>query len=262
MRPFIILFATLLLLSQAIGQTSNAISNVENRYKKHLIKLNVTAPILKNYSVQYEHIISKRISFAISGRMMPASTIPFRNTVVKKVLRDENITDRDLITQITDKVKFSNFAFTPEARIYTSRKGYGQGFYIAPYYRYATYTMHHSNISIEENGETIPYVVDLSGKLTSHTGGLLLGMQWHLTKIISVDIWLMGPNIGSGKGNIVGYANQTLDAESQQELKRQLENIDIPFTKETINVNANGGTMDLKGPWGGIRSGIVLGIQL
>lgn len=261
MKSIITLLTVILICSAATAQVSSVSQHVEDTYKKNLIKVNLTSPILKNYSLQYEHIINKRVSFAISGRIMPAGTLPFKNTVINNVLKDEEITDNDLITQVADKVKFSNFAFTPEARFYLGRKGYGHGFYIAPYYRYATYKMHKTNISIEEEGNTTTYAIDLSGKIISHTGGFLLGAQWYLGKSLSVDVWVAGPNIGSGKGSITGVANQALNQDEQHELRRHLENIDIPFTKETIYVNANGAKMDLNGPWAGLRTGILLGLR-
>ncbi len=235
----------------ALAQTG---INPDTRVKNNLVKFNLTAPILKNYALQYERVINKRISVALSGRVMPASTIPLKKLIRDEVIRDNN----ELVTDILNQVQFSNFAITPELRIYLGRKGYGQGFYIAPYYRFAKYKMHETTLSHEADQT---YSVRVSGDLTGHTGGLLLGSQWNLGKNLSLDLWIAGPGIGGANGHIVGVANQTLPAEARDELKAYLEDIDVPFATEKVSVNANGARMDLTGSWAGVRTGILLAFR-
>ncbi|MCH5715867.1 DUF3575 domain-containing protein [Niabella hibiscisoli] len=222
--------------------------------KSNLVKFNLTAPILKNYALQYERVLNKRISVALSGRIMPASTIPLKRLIRDEVIRDDN----ELVTDILNQVQFSNFAITPELRIYLGRKGYGQGFYIAPYYRFAKYKMHEATLSYEADQT---YSVRVSGDLTGHTGGLLLGSQWNLGKSLSLDLWIAGPGIGGANGHIIGVANQTLPAEAQDELRTYLQDINVPFATEKVSVNANGARMDLTGSWAGIRTGILLAFR-
>ncbi len=70
---------------------------------------------------------------------------------------------------------------------------------------------------------------------------------------------------GSGhwgaQGQIVGTANQTLPAEAQDELRSYLEDINVPFAKEKVSVNANGARMDLSGSWAGLRTGVLLAFR-
>lgn len=252
MKPFALTFLSVCLLVTVQAQTIATDSG--RQVKSNLIKLNLTAPILKNYAIQYERIINKRLSVALSGRIMPASTIPLKKLIKDEVIREDN----ELVTDILNQVQFSNFAITPELRIYLGRKGYGHGFYVAPYYRFAKYKMHETALSYEADQT---YTVRLSGDLTGHTGGILLGSQWHLGKNISLDLWIAGPGIGGAKGNMVGIANQTLPAEAQQELRTYLEDIDIPFAKEKVSVNANGARIDLSGSWAGVRTGILLAFR-
>jgi len=40
-----------------------------------------------------------------------------------------------------------------------------------------------------------------------------------------------------------------------------LEDIDIPLTNTKVVVTANGASLELDGPWGGIRAGFSLGIR-
>ena len=221
-------------------------------HKRNLFKVNVTSPVLKNYSVQYERILTKRVSVAISGRLMPASTVPFKRIIKNNINEGEDI---KFVNDILNQVKVSNYAITPELRLYVGKKGYGQGFYIAPYYRFANYELHNSTISVDDAGQN--YHVLLSGKITSHTGGLQLGSQWNLGKSVGLDLWILGPNIGEGKGSVSGISDNQLTTAEQADLKRRLEEIDIPYIKETVTVSANGANMSLNGLWGGVRAGLL-----
>jgi hypothetical protein len=252
MKPLALII--LCLCFSAVTQAQTAISGSDQPGKSNLVKLNITAPILKNYALQYERIINKRFSVALSGRIMPASTIPLKRFIRDEVIRDDN----ELVTDILNQVQFSNFAITPELRIYLGPKGYGRGFYVAPYYRFAKYKMHEATLSYEADQT---YEVRVSGDLTGHTGGILLGSQWHLSKNISLDLWIAGPGIGGAQGQIVGTANQTLPAEAQDELRSYLEDINVPFAKEKVSVNANGARMDLSGSWAGLRTGVLLAFR-
>jgi len=224
----------------------------QDSYKKNIVKLNLTSPLLKNYSLQYERVLSKRISVAVSGRVMPSSTLPY-----KSLIKDQ-VTDVDdkYVDQFLDQAEFGNYAITPELRWYVGKKGYGRGFYLAPYYRFATYQAKGTDISVEDEGES--YSGDADGTVTAHTGGLLLGAQWLLGKRIGLDLWLLGPNFGRGNGNLNLVSSTPLDEGEQTELRSQLEKIDIPYTRETYHVDATGGRIELTGPWAGVRAGLLL----
>lgn len=227
-------------------------SNYEK--KKNFIKLNLTAIILKNYSLQYERVLSKPVSLAIAFRTMPSSSLPFKNLIVKEIGNDD-----DDLKRTIENLTMSNFAITPEVRFYLSRKGYGNGFYIAPFYRYAHFTLStlpftYENILGEEKS------INLNGKFSSHTGGFLIGVQKNLGKLICLDLWIFGPHFGAGKGDFTGTPSQPLTLEEQNDLRRQLDELDIPLTKKTVDVTATHARLTLHGPWAGLRSGISLGI--
>ncbi|MGJ7030761.1 DUF3575 domain-containing protein [Niabella hirudinis] len=250
-------FSTLLLVFlYQLTLSQNLVSADGLQSKRSIIKLNLISPVLKNYSVQYEQVLTKRLSLALGARIMPASTLPFRQEIRKKIV-DEDI---DFVNEAIDKLKFSNYAITPELRFYPGRKGYGRGFYLAPYYRFAQYTIKEGRFSFDENGEH--YDIDASGKVTAHTGGLLMGAQWQLGKTLGLDFWIAGPGIGGASGDISGKSSPTLSPDDQEELRTQLKKVDIPLTKETIYVDANGGKIGLSGPWAGIRSGLLLTFRL
>lgn len=222
--------------------------------KMNIIKTNLTGIIFKNYSLQYERILNRKFSVAVQLRIMPPATMPFQKLILKQVGDDPDT------KKIIEDFRLSNYAITPEARFYVGKKGYGHGFYIAPFYRYASFTSNNLNIFYtDQNGNESS--IQLSGKLSSNTGGLLFGVQSFPAKRIVMDIWLLGPHFGSGTGNFSGTLSKPLTAEEQNDVKQQLEDIDIPLTNKTVSVNANSVSLKLDGPWGGLRCGISLGFK-
>lgn len=229
--------------------------NIKLKPPSNFIKINLTGLILKNYSLQYERVLTKSISLAVAFRTMPVSTIPFKNQIIKIVGTGDPNTKETI-----ENLRLGNFAITPEIRFYLSKKGYGRGFYIAPFYRYAKFTVNnmpftYENISHDQSK------INLSGNFTANTGGILLGVQKAIGKHICLDWWLLGPHYGSGNGNFSGTPNQPLTQEEQDDLRQQLETLDIPLINKTVNVSANSASMKLDGPWAGIRSGLSIGVR-
>jgi hypothetical protein len=221
---------------------------------KNLFKVNLTAIAFKNYSFQYERVINRKISFAIAYRTMPSSSLPFKNTILDA--SNNNQDTKDAI----DALRLSSTAITPEIRFYLSKKGYGRGFYIAPFYRHATFEANNMKFTYT-NSLNSESSISLAGKLTANTGGLLFGTQYALGKHVCIDLWFFGPHYGSGIGNFSGTTSTPLTQAEQNDIKQQLEDFDIPLTTKTITVDANGAAIKLDGPWGGIRSGISLGFK-
>lgn len=259
---FAILFACINyeLKAQTDPVFSDSILSTDKQIKvktqqRNFVKINLTAIALKNYSLQYERVVNRKISIAISFRTMPSTTLPFKNNILKLVGDTDPNTKKAIET-----FELSNFAFTPEVRFYLSKRGYGRGFYIAPFYRYASFNTNQL-IFTYENSSNVESDISLSGKLTASTGGLMFGAQWPLAKHVSLDWWIFGPHYGSGSGNFTGVSDQPLTQVEQNDLRQQLENLDIPLTNKTVQVNANSASLKLDGPWGGLRAGLLLAIK-
>jgi hypothetical protein len=223
-------------------------------HQLNFVKLNLTALPLKTYSIQYERVLNRKISFAASFRTMPSTTIPFKKQILNIVGDDEDA------KKVIETVRLQNFAITPEFRFYVGKKGYGRGFYIAPFYRYAKYESTQL-IFTYENSASIESEIKLSGNLTSNTGGIMFGAQWPLGKRLCIDWWIFGPHYGTGKGDFSGIASKPLTDYEQNDLRMELEELEIPLTEKTVIVSANGASMLLDGPWGGIRAGLSLGFK-
>ena len=78
-----------------------------------------------------------------------------------------------------------------------------------------------------------------------------------------LDIWIIGPNYGGSSGNLVFKGN--LDEVEQSALRFSIQdvkdNFPIKFIK-SYKVDQNGGDINVKGPWAGLRgAGINLGFR-
>lgn len=229
---------------------------VEVEYNpKNFIKTNITSIILtNNYSFQYERVLTKRLSIGVSYRFMPESGVP---NVFKGIIKGQADEDDDYETQVLDKLNMSNTAITPELRFYLG-KGYGRGFYIAPYYRYAKFDISGYNLQFDkEDGSQGE--VKISGDFTSHSGGIMFGAQWALGKYVVLDWWILGAHFGSATGSLHGRSDENLSIIDQQNIKDEIEDFEF-FDKVTV-VDEHNVKVDVSGPWAGIRMGISLGIR-
>jgi hypothetical protein len=230
-------------------------SSAQKTEKLNLVKLNLTALVVKNYSFQYERILKKKSSAAISIRLMPSTSLPFKAFIRDYIIGDDPETNKTL-----DQMRLSNFAITPEYRFYLGKKGYGQGLYVAPFYRYASFKTNTMVITYQSSLIQQNTII-MSGKMVNNTVGVLFGAQWFLGKHFNVDLWLLGPHYGNGNGDFTGTSSKQLTPFEQATLKQELEDLDIPLTHKSSEVNANGATLFLDGPWGGVRAGINVGIR-
>ncbi len=174
--PLFILFLCLSLqvaaqeLDEKAARSETKNESTDNEHKMNIFKVNLTALPLKNFSIQYERVLQKKISVALNIRFMPSGDLPFKNS-----LNDAANGDPD-IEKAINNAQMGNFSITPEFRFYPGKSGYGRGFYIAPYYRYAKFTA--DAIPIDYTALTTTKTITLKGDLTTHTGGLMIGAQW------------------------------------------------------------------------------------
>ena len=224
---------------QAFSQTQKTASPDEG---KNLIKLNLASLALKTFSVQYERAIHKKISVGMGFRVMPKGSLPFSSSF-------------DSIDEQLGSLELGNVAITPEIRFYMG-KGVFKGFYVAPFLRYANYN---ASINYEFESNNMTEIIPLSGKLNTFTGGVLLGAQWRIANKVYFDWSIFGPQYGFSSGELAGV--KTLNAQEQQDLRDELEGIDLPVGKIESTVTANGAKLKVDGPWAGIRANIGIGYR-
>ena len=248
-KILLFVFATMFATSLWAQQESDKENKEISIMKKNIIKINLPALAFKNITVQYERALSRKTTVAGTFRFMPKGSIPFKSNIIK--LADDPELERQL-----NNVEIGNMAFMPEIRFYLGKKGAFHGFYLAPFASIARYS---TNLLFEYDDNGVTKNIPLNGNVNSFTGGLMLGAQWQLSKALYLDWWILGPNYGNSNGDIAG--TKTLSPTEQQSLRDELSMLDIPLTKYTYTVDGNGATVNFKGPWAGVRSGICIGIN-
>ena len=245
--PFLAFLLTSFTSFAQQNQFSSSGYEQDNNWQNEF-KINLFAFAFKSISVEYERQIRPKTTFTLNFRVMPKSTLPFKNSFKNA------ISDTSTANQL-DNFKTGNVALMPSIRFYVGHRGAFHGFYIAPFLEYAHYTANLPYKYYDSDYKIIP----LSGSMNTFTGGFMLGAQWNLSAAVNIDWWIFGPHYGISKGSISG--KKSLSSSEQDALKVELDNLDIPLTKTTNTVDANGATVDFSGPWGGIRSGLCIGIK-
>lgn len=235
------------------GKKTRKNENSTESVKANFVKVNLTSIPLNNYGIQYERILTRRTSVALSGRIMPESAIPFKAKLKDLADNDHNMVD------LIDRTSVKNFSITPEVK-FSLGKGYGEGAYVSLYYRYSNFDLKGVPINFDADGGG-EKTLDIAGTFQSHTGGFLFGWQKNIGSVVVLDLWILGPNIGVGKGTFDGIASPAMTVNEQQNLKDALDDLTIPFVRKTVVVTPNKGSLSIKGPWAGLRSGISLGFR-
>lgn len=252
------------------GNTITRLLNEEGVYDEvrpenpNNIKINLFSLALNNVSLQYERVINKPFSFALGFRFMPGGALPFKKTALSLY---DPVADSNAI-QTIESLRLNQFAITPELRWYVGKKGYGQGFYIAPFYRYTRFSTGEIGFDYVSDANTNEQVL-LKGQLTTQTLGLMLGAQWDLGSNLSLDWWIIGPQVGNATGVFEGRTTRPLSQLDQADVQANLQSAFGDFSStngmfsvsNTINVNSQGATVTLKGPWSSIRAGLCLGFR-
>lgn len=225
----------------------------------NFIKVNLTAPLIKNYSLQYERVLSRNFSAGLSVRFMPETGLPYTNRIIDLA----EITDPDE-KDVIENLMISNYAITPEVRYYMGKKKYGTGFYLSLFYRYASFSMANDAIDYEpEEGD--PVDLDIEGDVTSHTGGFMIGSQWALGRYMCLDFWILGPHFGISSGKVNALSSEEMTLEDQQDIEDEIDDAlndaDIPMFDYTVTTSADRVIVDFDGPWAGIRFGLSLGVK-
>lgn len=246
-KYFILILA--LFLSELYAQELNTNSSE----KLNIIKTNVTAYAFRNINLTYERAFNRWFSVNMGFGAMPEGKVPFINSF----LNDE---DEKRFQNLEVKV----FNFTIEPRFYLGA-GYGKGFYIAPYYRYSKVTSNTFDFYYDYTFGGTTYQIPLKGQGNTygHSGGLMVGVQFFLTRNqnLVLDLWIAGAHYGSGWGDFTMVSDYVLTPDMQAQLKQEIENLDIPIVNYSVETNANGAVVKVDGPWAGFRSGLSLGYR-
>ncbi len=213
----------------------------------NIVKVNLSALLMRNFSVQYERKISPKLALALGVHFLPFGKLPYQNIVSNYV--DVNNID-------FTKANIGAFGIIPEVRIYPGKEGALRGFYLGPFISYSSYK---TDLPIYYSNKTGIF----NGDISTFTGGLQIGVQRKLSRKVYVDFWIIGPNYGGSSGNLIFKGN--LDELEQSSLRFSIQDVKDNFLIkfiESYQVDQNGGNIKVKGPWGGLRgAGINIGFR-
>lgn len=222
--------------------------DINQKIDKNIAKINLIGFSING---QYERILSKRVSVLISYRVLPTGKFLFRGLIPTTDLRAR---------ESLNNLNVSNSAITPEVRFYLGKKGYGQGFYLAPFFRSAKFGGNGIGIDFTlDNGQ--PATFNMEGNIRANTFGFLIGTQWKLGKNLWLDWQILGPHYGRANGTITGISNLSLSTTERTSLENALKGISIPFINQNVSVSPNKAIVNLNGPWAGLRTGLSLGFD-
>lgn len=254
MKKLLTLASLLSIIGLSAQETESAESPKISENKMNIVKTNVTAYAFRNFNLTYERSINQWFSLSIGFGTMPEGKVPFINAF----LSDEDQRDFQSL-----EVKATNFTLEP--RFYIGQ-GYGKGFYFAPYYRYSSVESNQFDYTYDytaPNNMTYEIPLKAKGDTRGHSGGLMVGAQFFLNKAqnLILDFWIAGAHYGTGKGDFAFTSDAVLTPEMQAELKKEIENFDIPFVDYTVTTDAKGAYVKVDGPWAGFRSGLSIGYR-
>ncbi len=255
MKPKIFTLVSFLCAYFAFAQKIDSLGMQQIRPEKpNIIKTNVTAYAFRNINLSYERVITKTTSLSASYSVIPSGKAPY----VKLFLQGDDIGD-------VESMVMNYNSFTVEPRFYLGKRGFGQGFYLAPYYRYSRgeFSDYRYEFQTIESGVTETHYVELEGNVTGNSFGVLFGKQWFLgdSRNWVLDFNILGGHYGFSNGELIAVSSQRLSPERQRELQKELDELDVPLVTIDATANENGATAKVSGPWAGLRFGLALGYR-
>lgn len=223
----------IMMLCALIGLTQMATaqkSSYDPMARPNIVKLNLSGLAYKNIAVQYERILGNKISVACQLRFTPKGSMMFSKAL-------DQVIDSDSV-QSSD-IKSGGFAITPEFRFYPRHAG--KGFYLAPYLRYRNVNFDAPVSYLDDNGKT-QYVTS-EGNFNSFIGGLMIGSQFNLGKMVTLDWFILGLQYGSTKVDLKVKNTEPLSANDQADIKSSVEDFTDYFGNLNTVVGPNGGSV-------------------
>lgn len=159
MKKFILLAS----LCFAVGVSAQSMPTQQEQ-KLNIVKTNVPAYAFRNINASYERVVNQWFSISGGINYMPKGKVPF--------LEQFNFSDNNDLKDF-DNTEVSSIAVTIEPRFYIG-KGYGKGFYFAPYYRHTSMDLDNISVTFKDQNDK-DMSVDISGNASANSFGLMIG---------------------------------------------------------------------------------------
>ena len=214
----------------------------------NVLKINISSSLaVSHYMFQYERALGMNRSVGIGIGTSSGIELPFKDFLLDQF--GENVDAERAI----ESTRFDKLTITPEYRFYTSAKGAPIGFYIATFARYTRLSFEQNYYFTPSNGEERFAVV--KGELNGYGAGAMLGVQYALGKVFTLDWWIVGPFAGVQSGEFNGVCDMSdMTAEDLKNMEADIEDVDIPLWN--VDATVGGNKIDAKIP------GLFLGVRL
>ena len=222
----------------------------------NVIKINLSSSILtEHYLIQYERALNLNRSIGIGIGISSSVDLPFKSNLLDQF--GDNLDARRAI----ETTKFDKLTITPEYRFYLNKKGAPIGFYLATFVRYTKFSFTGDYVFTPSN-DTL-HTAKVKGNLNGVGVGAMLGVQWAIGKVITIDWWMVGPFIGVQNGEFNGTSDMSdMSASDKAKLESDIEAVDIPFWKIDATVGNDVINAKISGPFVGVRMfGVCLGVR-
>jgi hypothetical protein len=212
--------------------------------RKNVVNLGLGGLALGNVSLNYERTFSDSRAASLTAGLLIPRKLP---SLIYDNISEEGNWDADN--------KLSGFFIMPEYRFYPTYKIAPEGFYIAPFLRFNSYTL-------DISGDFDDVTADIKGKFTGFGGGVQFGMHWVIKERVSIDFYMAG--IGLYYDNVsMRFESDDPDV-NYDDLGNDVE-VDIegiPVIGEKTEIEVGDDYVDAKSSFllPGFRSGLSIGI--
>jgi len=232
--------------------------------QRNAIKFNVAGPLTQTYSLQYERMLTKKISFNNTFFYRQKSLIPL-GTQVDTLAKRYGVG----ITGIKFKYIFMNEArvgvkgYAPELRYYIGKKKNRP--FVALFGQYEDFDMAvPASLAVLYKGFVVDVKTPVNFTFNTLSGGLLVGRQWKWNRM-GIDLVILGPHFGKAKAFYAVAQTELLSKLSEDEKVYLKEKITERFglSGEYFSLDIAGEKAEIKSvkpvPYLGIRG---LGVNL
>lgn len=184
--------------------------------QKNAIKFNVAGPLTQTYSLQYERLLTKKISFNNTFFYRQKSLIPFGNQVDTLVKRyGVGLTGIKFNYIFMDEAKVGVKGYSPELRFYLGKKKNRP--FVALFGQYEDFDMAvPASLSVLYKGLIVDVKTPVNFTFNTLSGGVLIGKQWKWNRM-GLDLVVIGPHFGKAKAFYAVAQTELLSKLSEDE---------------------------------------------
>lgn len=242
------------LTNQTTDSLSVAVAATALAPRENLVKVSFPVLSLPAISFQYERKIWRKQAVGLSVNFVGKQQFPILKMLANQLDNEEDAYAK----QQLHRIKFQSYSFTPEWKFYFGKDIF-QGFYVAPFIRYAHYDIKFPLQVIEDKIEDRLRSVNFKGNFNSVTYGLSIGAQWKIYENFYLDWLIVGPHLGHAKTKL--HAKTKFSKQEQENILYSLDLLKQSINGERIgdkinlnyDVNDDGAEIRFKNPWLGIR---------